>query len=172
MVRNSELKRDLQELGHRLDLIQTVIMVSSPESPVAAEAYEGLRRTVVQSMSATKVLHSALAQLDILAHTTDDITLIRAKLAELLMHAGIDKVARFDDRPDAFERIGDGPDFKATRPAYVTTLELPPVAMGVAETISPLGSSNPGGAEAPGDGDALASSEATQADEAGNGESV
>ncbi len=136
MVRNRELKNDLMELNHRLELIYTALVVSNPDSPMAVDAYEGLRRTVVNSFKASQALQALLAQLDSLASTTDDVDPIRAKLAELMSQYGIVKLTRYEDRPDAFDRIGEGPPYVATKPAYVTSPELPPVQMGVVETAN------------------------------------
>jgi len=134
MVRNRELKRDLDELRHQIELIRTVVMVSNPDSIMAADAYEGLRKTILRSLSATQALHAALADLDKVASSTTDIEFIRVKLSELLAQYGIQKVTRYEDRPNAFEPIGPGPRFSVTKPAYVTESHLPPVVMGVAET--------------------------------------
>jgi hypothetical protein len=142
MISNRDLKRDLSELNHRLDMIQTVLLVSNPDSPVAADAYEGLRRTVIQSLSATKALYAAIAQLDAVAASTDEVDAVRVKLNELMTQYGIRRIDRYEDRPDAFERIGSGPSYVATKPAYVASAETPPVMMGVAESAEEPGHTN------------------------------
>ncbi|MCL1595695.1 MAG: hypothetical protein M3132_15220 [Actinomycetia bacterium] len=136
MVRNRELKSDLIELNHRLDLIQTVLVVSNPESPMAANAYTGLRKTIVQSLQATQALHATIAQLDSLATATDNIEDIQVKLGELMSQYGVTKVELYEERPDAFERIGSGSRYTVTKPAYVASPEMPAIQMGVAEATN------------------------------------
>ncbi len=135
MVRNRELKSDLVELNHRLDLIETVLVVSNPESPMAANAYTGLRKTIVQSLQATQALHATIAQLDSLAAATDNVEDIQVKLSELMSQYGVTKVEQYEDRPDAFERIGNGSRYTVTKPAYVASQEMPAIQMGVAEAV-------------------------------------
>lgn len=133
MVSNRDLQRDLVELGHHLEMIKTVLIVSNPDSPMAADAYNGLRRTVVQSLQSTQILHAAIAQLDSISTATHDIEVIRAKLGELMAQYGIQKIYDYEARPDAFERVGKGNTYTAKKPAYVTSSEMPPIQMGVAE---------------------------------------
>ena len=135
MIRNRELKREISALNHRLEMIQTVLLVSNPDSPMAADAYNGLRRTVVQSLQATQVLQAGIAQLDSIAAATDDIEIIRAKLGELMTLYGVTKIEQYDVRPDAFERIGQGSTYTVTKSAYVASPDMPAIQMGVAEAL-------------------------------------
>lgn len=135
MVRNSELKHDLVELNHRLDLIETVLLVSNPDSPMAAEAYNGLRKTIIQSLQATQALYATIAQLDTLASATDNTDDIRVKLAELMSQYRLIKLEDYDTRPDAFERVGQGSSYTVTKPAYVASPDMPAIQMGVAEAV-------------------------------------
>ncbi len=135
MVRNSELKHDLIELNHRLDLIETVLIVSNPDSAMAADAYSGLRKTILHSFQATQALHATIAQFDSLAWATDDIDDIRVKAAELMSQYQVTKLDDYDARPDAFERIGEGPAYAVTKPAYIASPSMPPIQLGVAETV-------------------------------------
>jgi hypothetical protein len=138
MVRNRELKSDLVALNHRLDLIETVLVVSNPDSPMAANAYTGLRKTIVQSFQATQALRATIAQLDSLATATDNIEDIQVKLAELMSQFGVTKVEQYEDRSDAFERIGSGSRYTVTKPAYVASPEMPAILMGVAEATDDI----------------------------------
>lgn len=136
MVRNSELKRNFVEIDHRLEMIETILLISNPDSPVAADAYNNLCRLVGRSVNATVTLYAVIAQLDAIAAATDDIEIIRVKLSELMAQYGLSKVEEYDQRPDVFERIGKGPKYTVTKPAYVALSEELAIQMGVAEGVA------------------------------------
>ena len=155
MVSNRELKNEILQLQHQVAVMigrmDAAVVVSSPDSPMAASAYNGLRKTVIQSLQATQVLQAAIAQLDSVAEATTDVEVVRAKISELMMQYGIRKLDDYDERPDAFERLGQGIAYRVTRPAYVASPEMPAIQMGVAEAVE--GSQTPIDAERPTDDD-------------------
>jgi hypothetical protein len=126
MIRNRELKQELE-------LIKTILLVSNPDSPVAAEAYDGLRKTIVGSIKATQVLEASLAQLDQISRSTDDMQDIRIKLRELMAVAKVELVVDYDRYRDAFDVIGSGSVQTVTKPAYVAVDRGAVVTRGVLE---------------------------------------
>ena len=148
----------LEQMQHRLDLIDRTLVVNNPDSPRAAEVFDGLRKQVARSVKVTQLLEASVAQLDDLVHSTSDPQLIQAKTAELLAQAGVVKVqdaATID--PSAFQVVGEGDIRLVVRPAYVTAAEGAIVMQGVIELAS--GDDGAGAAPPSTDGELEADSE-------------
>lgn len=137
MVRNSELKKDLVELRHRMDLLDRTLVVANPDSPRSAEVFDGLRKTIIHSLKASQILWASLAQVDQVAADSDDVDMVRAKISELLGQAGVQKLYSYEAQPSAFDRVGEGPVARVVKPAYVVPGELSEIARGVVELSEP-----------------------------------
>ena len=112
-------KSEYRDMRHELDIIKTILTVSNPQSPIAAEAFDGLRKSVVHAATSSQVLLAVLAQLDQVASSGDNIDDVRVKLRELMEQYGLHKVTAYEAMPQAFDRTGRGDTATVTKPAYV-----------------------------------------------------
>lgn len=117
-----ELIKRVELLDQRHEEIETALMMNDPGSVVAAEAYEGLRRQVVDAATG-RMAH--LAQLVQLAHALSDgasLELLRKYLAGWMEQAGlvvVDDLTRADAEM-VFEVLGgDGDGLELIEPAYL-----------------------------------------------------
>jgi len=116
------MRKSLDLLERRADTMQTILMIREPTSVTAGEAYEGLRKQVVNAVSERLSHLSQLVQLDAaLAHGADGKVL--AQLVDgWFEQAGLQRVDDFDhpNRDVLFELVenGDGP-IDIIDPAYV-----------------------------------------------------
>ena len=117
-----DLLKRVDGLGHRQEELGQALMMSDPSSVVAAEAYEGLRRQVVDA-AADRMAH--LAQLvqftHVLANTTS-VDQLRKHVDGWMEQAGLDVVD--DVAHPATDRLfdvlgGEGDQLELIEPAYV-----------------------------------------------------
>lgn len=113
----------LEQLDRRMDRIETIVMVREPQTPVAAEAYEGLRKQVVNSASSRMAHLSQLMQWHaaiVQNAAPQDLT---EMLGSWFQQAGLQLVTDADlPEPERyFEFIDDrtGGPVEVLEPAYV-----------------------------------------------------
>lgn len=113
-----ELLRQLGALADRMKTVEVSILVSGPNNPVVAEAYNGLRQQVVMAASERRTHLTQLAQF---ASAVDDglgapelASLVREWMAQ---HALV--AVSPEARPDAYEIRGSGPRISIRKRAFV-----------------------------------------------------
>lgn len=127
----------LDKVERSVDRIELVTVIREPNTGIAADAYNGLRKQIIAAVGERTSHLTQLAQLDAALRagaTTDDL----ASLArEWLAQASMTVVEDVAQAPDAFELVGDGDgaDAVARRPAYMDNATGRTVRMGVAERL-------------------------------------
>lgn len=111
-------------LESRLDLIDRTLVVKDPGSVRSAEAFEGLRKSIIAAVQERNAHIADLAQLD--AHITagasrETIVLL---VGDLLRRAGVERIDRIDrtnaEHLQDFEVVeGSGARLEVIEPAYV-----------------------------------------------------
>jgi hypothetical protein len=114
-----KVREQLRELEHKLDILEVYFTIRDPGTARSAEAFDGLRKTLINANKTVLVHRGHLIELDRLTSTTDDIGLVRVKVSELMQQMGIDRFAS-PDSPDAYE-ITEGTHgiLRVDRPAYI-----------------------------------------------------
>jgi hypothetical protein len=121
----TDISKTLDLLDRRVEKMEIVIMVREPSSTAAADAYDGLRKQVVNAVSERLNHLSQLVQLDVaLNHAVDPDQLTK------LVNSWFEQAAliRVDDpqhpqRDALFELVADqGGAYEVLQPAYLDTL--------------------------------------------------
>ena len=113
---DSERLRRIEALLERLD---SAVVVKDPGSARSADAFEGLRRTIIQNAKSHRVHVAHLIALDESIWSGATIELIRFRVAEYLRELGVE---RLEDSsvPEAFDIVGDGQgEFEVLEPAII-----------------------------------------------------
>jgi len=127
-----KVREQLKEVEHKLEILETYLIVKDPGTARSAEAYDGLRKLMVKANRDSQIHLAHLAELDDLLLVSDDTELARSKIGEFLAQIGIERITS-TDLPEAFEISGSGKgDFEVDRPAYVDTLNRQIVRRGAA----------------------------------------
>jgi hypothetical protein len=117
-----QVQRTLDQLERRAEKMETILFVREPSSVSSAEAYEGLRKQVVNAVTERLNHLTQLVQLDhALRHGADAPTL-RTLVDGWFEQAGLVRVddPEHGDRDLVYDLLeaGDGP-LVVTEPAYV-----------------------------------------------------
>jgi len=152
-VFDRKVREQLREVEHKLDILEVYFTIRDPGTARSAEAFEGLRKTLINANKTVQIHRGHLIELDRLASTIDDIGLMRVKVSELMQQMGIGRFASLDS-PDAYEITGGtGGVLQVDRPAYVDFQSGQLLARGSAhyEPSAPSSASGPedDGAAAP-----------------------
>ena len=124
----------VDRVDRRVEKIEMVTLIREPNSGMAADAYNGLRKQVIAAMTERNAHLHQLTQFDSAVRTganQDDLTaLVRGWLAQ----SGIQVVSDAGVR-EAFEFVGpeDGTSIRVVRPAYVDGATGRVIQSGVAE---------------------------------------
>ena len=113
---DSERLRRIEALLERLD---SAVVVKDPGSARSADAFEGLRRTIIQNAKSHRVHVAHLIALDESIWSGATIELIRFRVAEYLRELGVE---RLEDSsvPEACDIVGDGQgEFEVLEPAII-----------------------------------------------------
>ena len=100
-----------------LERLDSAVVVKDPGSARSADAFEGLRRTIIQNAKSHRVHVAHLIALDESIWSGATIELIRFRVAEYLRELGVE---RLEDSsvPEAFDIVGDGQgEFEVLEPA-------------------------------------------------------
>lgn len=119
-------RRTLQE---QLDRIELILMLRDPGSSKAAEAYEGLRKSITAAVAERTSHLVQLSQIDAAlqrGETTDSLALV---VRDLMAQAGLERVSD-PARRDCYEIDGDAGQLKVLEPAYVDVATARPVRLG------------------------------------------
>ncbi len=141
--RLSTVERLIDKVDRSVERIEIVTVVREPNSNVAADAYNGLRKQVIAAVGERNAHLQQLAQFDSALRAGATPEELQTLVGEWMAQASIELV---DDTriEDAFEVVGtngDGEgDLAVIRSAYVDALTGRVVRRGVAErTIRPAG---------------------------------
>ena len=115
--------RDLMDLiERRMETMQTILMVREPSSPVAAEAYDGLRKQVNGAMSERLAHLAQLVQISTALDAGVDGSTMRRMVDGWLEASSLVRLtsASPDDFDRLFELVEDhGGELEVIEPAYV-----------------------------------------------------
>lgn len=132
----ASIHRLVDKLDRSVERIEIVTVVREPNSALAADAYNGLRKQVIAAAGERNAHLYQLAQFDAALRagaTPDELaTFVR----EWMGQASLD-VVDDPDHPDAFELVGpeDAAGREVVRPAYVDRVTQRVVRAGVAKRV-------------------------------------
>ncbi|MBB5873174.1 hypothetical protein F4553_006608 [Allocatelliglobosispora scoriae] len=130
----------LDVLDRRADKMETILMVREPSTVAAADAYEGLRKQVVNAVSERLTHVSQLVQLDsALAHGAD-VEQLQKLTDSWFEQAGVTRITdpRHPQRGTLFDLVSDGGGaFEIIEPAYIDSLTGRVIRLGRARRLAP-----------------------------------
>lgn len=146
---NGKLRDQLQEVIHRLEILETYLTVRDPGTAKSADAYDGLRKMLIQIHRGGQAQLGALTDLDRVLTISDDVDVARIKSAQALEQLGVHRVNSVE-QPDLYEITNndDGP-LRVDTPAYVDIVNGHVIMRGMAHYESKEGGSSPAHAEEP-----------------------
>lgn len=135
-----QLERQSDGISNQLELIKTMFTIKDPSAGASADAYEGLRRTVVLARENRMARLVDLARIDSAASSRELTSDLRVLLDELLSTVGVRRVESMDDL-DLFDVFGDPEDgsngeLRLVAPAYVHAETGAVVRLGRCEHIA------------------------------------
>lgn len=109
-----------RHFDHRLDLLELYLTVRDPGTAKAAEAYDGLRKLLINANRGTQIHLAHLAELHRVASAADSTEPVLAKLREFMNQVGL--LAVDDVSSGEFFEItgGKGSTLVVDSPAYVS----------------------------------------------------
>lgn len=125
----------LDKIDRSLERIEIVTVVREPNTAVAADAYNGLRKQVIAAVG-ERISHlHQLAKFDGALRRDADLGGLRSLVREWMNQASLEVVE--DPSVDAFERVGpeDGAATRVLRPAYVDAITGRVVQGGLVERV-------------------------------------
>ncbi len=122
-ARLDRLESSMDELRHALERVELMFLMKDPSVPAGADAYEGLRRSLIVAREDRMTRLVDLARIDASLQRADGEGGTDAILRELLIAAGVERI----DMPSggaagSFEVFGsddDGLELVVLEPAYV-----------------------------------------------------
>lgn len=112
------LAAQLDRIEDRVKTIEVAFLVSGPNNPVVAEAYNGLRQQVVMAAAERRAHLAQLA--DFAAAIADGATSPElGRLVDEWMRQHSLVAVGPDRAPDAYDVVGNGPVLRVERSAYV-----------------------------------------------------
>ena len=112
-----------KHFDHRLDILELYLTVRDPGTSRAAEAYDGLRKLLINANRGTQVHLAHLAELHRVVSAADSLEPVRAKVGEFMHHVGLFPMNDATHR-DLFEFTGGhGSVVVVDSPAYVSRTE-------------------------------------------------
>lgn len=134
--RLTTVEKLLDKVDRSVERIEIVTVVREPNSAVAADAYNGLRKQVIAAVGERNSHLHQLAQFDSALRagaTAEELdTLVREWLAQASVELVDDPAMK-----DAFEFVGadGGTEVKVVKPAYVDALTGRVIRQGIAERV-------------------------------------
>ena len=121
-TRLEAIESSLRDLSHQLEIMKTVLVVKEPESAMAANAFEGLRKQIVAVAKEHWAHLAQLAAMDVAINHVTEVHELRRVSKEWLDQAGVlrvDKPSR-ESPVEMYETLGHGSDIlEIIQPAYV-----------------------------------------------------
>lgn len=126
----------VDKLDRRVEKIELVTVIREPNSGLAADAYNGLRKQVVAAVTERNVHLHQLAQFDTAVRGEASTDHLGALVGEWLAQAGV-QVVSDPQIQEAFQFVGDadGAHVRVVRPAYVDSVTGRVIQSGVAERL-------------------------------------
>jgi hypothetical protein len=123
-------RQRFEHLDHRLDKLELYFTIRDPGTSRSAEAYDGLRKSLIAAYKGTQIHMAQLAQLHRAAESADSLAPIIAKLGEFMQQMGVVVIADpntvgVDPSQASFTELfdvtqaGNGP-LVVDQPAYVS----------------------------------------------------
>ena len=111
----------LVELDHKLDILQLYFDVRDPGSAKSAEAYDGLRKLLIQAYKQTQVHLAHLSQIHYALASGVEADAVKDKVEELMAEVGLVRIDKVDRTTEAAFRVveGEGEMREVLTPAYV-----------------------------------------------------
>lgn len=145
--RLAELERMVDMIHRSIEKIEVATIVREPQSAVAVDAYDGLRRQIVAAASERMTHLHQLAQFAEAITPNGQATNLARLVDEWMGQAGVERVEDVSD-PDYYNVLGgSGTDLRMLRPAYRDRVTGRTVLMGQVERVEPIATS-PGPASA------------------------
>ncbi|NHC45623.1 hypothetical protein [Motilibacter aurantiacus] len=116
----------------RLSAIEAALVGGAPDGVSAAAAYDALRKQLLAAAGERKRLLVCLATLSAALAEDEPLETLRGRLEEWAAQAGLHEVRDTDDL-SRFDVVGDGPDVRVVRPAWVDGTTGALIQRGVAE---------------------------------------
>jgi hypothetical protein len=134
-ARLEAIERLLDKVDRSVDRIEIVTVVREPNSAVAADAYNGLRKQIIAATTERNAHLVQLAFVDCALREGVGPDDLAAFVSEWMAQASMVVVADPHEHPAAFEVVGpdDGDELVVKRPAYVDTVTQRVVRTGIAE---------------------------------------
>jgi hypothetical protein len=110
-----------QHFDHRLDMLELYLTVRDPGTAKSAEAYDGLRKLLINSNKGTQIHLAHLAEIHRVASAADSLEPVLAKVGEFMNQVGLMAVVE-PVNDELFEITGGkGSVAVVDSPAYVST---------------------------------------------------
>jgi hypothetical protein len=142
-ARLKTIEQLVDKIDRSLERIEIITVVREPNTALAADAYNGLRKQVIAAVGErTSHLHQ-LAKFDGALRTDADLDGLRSLVREWMSQASLEVVE--DPSVDAFERVGpeDAASTRVLRPAYVDAITGRVVQGGLVERVAEASSPTP-----------------------------
>ncbi len=122
-LRLARLEEAVEGIQHSLDRVQLMFLMKDPSVPAGADAYEGLRRSLILAREDRMARLVDLARIDASLHRADGAGDVAAIVDELLVAAGVERVdhptSGTDGLFDVFGEAGPGTREVVLEAAYV-----------------------------------------------------
>ena len=127
----------LDKVDRSIERIEIVTVVREPNSTVAADAYNGLRKQVIAAVGERNAHLHQLARFDAALSAGADAEELATLVREWLEESSL-SVVNDPDVEGAFEVVGpeDAPDRRVVRPAYVDDVTGRVVRSGILERVA------------------------------------
>ena len=133
-------KQLLEELLRRLDMLDAYLVIRDPGTARSADAYDGLRKLLIQSNKGSQIHLAHLAQIDYALSFESDAEVVRAKVGEAMEQVGLqrmDSTKTLQRTDEAFDVVaGDGPETRVVTPAYIDINTRQVVRRGTVELVA------------------------------------
>lgn len=134
----AQVARLVDRIDRNVERIELATLVREPDTPLSADAYDGLRKQVIAATGARNAHLHQLVQFDVALRAGASADDLRALVAEWFGQASVQIV---DDASveQAFEFVGDGDGDGAARvvdPAYVDGQTGRVIKAGLAERVA------------------------------------
>jgi hypothetical protein len=126
------IERTMDKVERSVDRIEIVTVVREPNTTVAADAYNGLRKQVIAAAGERQAHLAQLAAFDVGLRAAQSAEELASLVREWMTQASL---ARVDDprTEGAFEVVGEGDAVVVVHPAYVDAQTGRVVRSGIAE---------------------------------------
>jgi len=135
--RLADLERMVDQIHRSIEKIEVATIVREPQSAVAVDAYDGLRRQIIAAAGERMAHLHQLAQFAEAITPTGQATNLARLVDEWMGQAGVELVEDVGD-PNYYDVLGgSGPELRMLRPAYRDCVTGRTVVMGQVERVEP-----------------------------------